>query len=199
MFSMLQCLQTFYKDLWKRNPHHIEKFIANLWGIHNSVWPPPLSGSKTSPLFTMKPDLHPCSLGQPTISFTSVHLAVLTGSYPSVWLSAFLRLWPFKTAPHGLVTSNQRIILLLLHNYNFATVMSHNINTPVYQWSLETSVKGLFEHQWGWDSQFEKCWFIENHTCGLSVWLFSLGKCHQASFLLQGKSLSTFKSLLTLL
>ena len=33
-----------------------------------------------------------------------------------------------KTAPHAVVTSNHKIILLLLRNCNFATVMNHNIS-----------------------------------------------------------------------
>ena len=43
--------------------------------------------------------------------------------------------WPFNTVPHVVVTPNYKIILLLLHNCNFATVMNHYVNiwyvTPV--------------------------------------------------------------------
>ena len=45
------------------------------------------------------------------------------------WFSAFLMPWPFNnTVPHVVVTSNHKIILLLLHNCNFATVINHNVN-----------------------------------------------------------------------
>ena len=44
------------------------------------------------------------------------------------WLSNFPKLWPFNSVPHGVVIHNLKIILLLLHNYNFATAISHNGN-----------------------------------------------------------------------
>ena len=34
----------------------------------------------------------------------------------------------FNTVPPAVVTPNHKLILLLLHNCNFATVMDHNIN-----------------------------------------------------------------------
>ena len=39
-----------------------------------------------------------------------------------------LMLRPFSTVPRVVVTPNHKIILLLLHNYNFATVINHNVN-----------------------------------------------------------------------
>ena len=44
------------------------------------------------------------------------------------WFSTFLMLRPFNTVPHVVVTSNHKIISLLLHNCNFATVMNYNVN-----------------------------------------------------------------------
>lgn len=38
-------------------------------------------------------------------------------------------LLPFTTVPHALVTTNHKSILLLLHNYNFDTVINHIVNT----------------------------------------------------------------------
>jgi hypothetical protein len=44
------------------------------------------------------------------------------------WFSTFLMLGPFNTAPHVVVNPNHKIILLLLQNRNFATVMNHDVN-----------------------------------------------------------------------
>ena len=44
------------------------------------------------------------------------------------WFSTFLMLRPFNAAPHVVVTPNHKIIALMLHNCNFATVMNHNVN-----------------------------------------------------------------------
>jgi hypothetical protein len=40
------------------------------------------------------------------------------------WFSTFLTLTPFNAVPHVVVTPNHKVILLLLHNCIFATVMS---------------------------------------------------------------------------
>jgi hypothetical protein len=39
----------------------------------------------------------------------------------------FLALGPFNTVPHVVVTPSHNIILLLLHNCNFATVVNLNL------------------------------------------------------------------------
>jgi hypothetical protein len=46
------------------------------------------------------------------------------------WFSTFLVLQLFNTVPHAVVTlpTHRKIILLLLHNCNFASVMNHNVN-----------------------------------------------------------------------
>ena len=44
------------------------------------------------------------------------------------WFSTFLILRPFNTVPHLVVTPNHKIILLLIHNCNFATVMNYSVN-----------------------------------------------------------------------
>lgn len=46
------------------------------------------------------------------------------------WLSTFLRLRPFNTVLHVMVTSHHEIISLLLHSSNFA-VMNHNVHMIV--------------------------------------------------------------------
>ena len=43
------------------------------------------------------------------------------------WFSTFLMLRPFNTVPHVVVTPNHEVISLLLYNYDFATVMNHNV------------------------------------------------------------------------
>ena len=35
---------------------------------------------------------------------------------------------PVNTVPHAVVIPNHKIILVLLHNSNFATVISHSVN-----------------------------------------------------------------------
>jgi hypothetical protein len=49
-------------------------------------------------------------------------------SVKSQGFPTFLMLGPFNTAPHVAVTPNHKIILLLLHNCNFATVMNCDVN-----------------------------------------------------------------------
>ena len=44
------------------------------------------------------------------------------------WFSTFLMLQPFNMVPHVVVTPTHKIILLLLHNYSFATVVNCNLN-----------------------------------------------------------------------
>jgi hypothetical protein len=34
----------------------------------------------------------------------------------------------FNTVPHVVVTPNHKVIMLLLHNCNFATIMNHHVN-----------------------------------------------------------------------
>lgn len=46
-----------------------------------------------------------------------------------LWFSAFLMLWPFNTVPQVVLTPNHKVISLLLHNCNFATVVNRNVNT----------------------------------------------------------------------
>ena len=44
------------------------------------------------------------------------------------WFSTVWMQRPFNTLPHVVLTPNHEIILLLLHNCNFATVMNSNVN-----------------------------------------------------------------------
>ena len=59
--------------------------------------------------------------------------------------SDFLTLPPFHTAPHVVVTPNHKIIFLLPHICNFATVMNHNVNISVSWLSWAPPVKGSFD------------------------------------------------------
>jgi hypothetical protein len=43
------------------------------------------------------------------------------------WFSAFLMFQPITSAPHAVVTTNHKVILLLPHNSNFTTVMNWNL------------------------------------------------------------------------
>lgn len=43
-------------------------------------------------------------------------------------IPTFLTVPPFNTAPHMVGTPNHKIILLILHNYNFVTVMTYNVD-----------------------------------------------------------------------
>lgn len=42
------------------------------------------------------------------------------------WVSAFQMLSAFKTVAHVVMTPSHKIILLLSHNCDFATIMNHN-------------------------------------------------------------------------
>ena len=63
-------------------------------------------------------------------------------------------LQPFNTTPRVVVTPNHKIISLLHHNCNFATVMNHIANIW-YAWYL------LFNPQGGHDPQVENHWSRE--------------------------------------
>lgn len=63
------------------------------------------------------------------------------------WFSTFLTLGPFTTTPHAVVTPKHKIILLLLRNCNFATVVNHNVNICVFWWPWMTPVKGSCDPQ----------------------------------------------------
>jgi hypothetical protein len=62
------------------------------------------------------------------------------------WLSTFLMLRPFNTVPHVVVTPSHKTISLLLLNWNFATVMNHNIN-GWYTGYLIQNPKGVVAHR----------------------------------------------------
>ena len=47
-------------------------------------------------------------------------------------VSDFLKLRPFNTVPHVVVTPNHKSISLLLHNCNFATLMNCNVNPDMH-------------------------------------------------------------------
>ena len=44
--------------------------------------------------------------------------------YLEQWFSTFLKVQPFNTVPHVVMTPNHQIISVLLHKYNFATIMN---------------------------------------------------------------------------
>lgn len=44
------------------------------------------------------------------------------------WFSTFLMPWPFSARPHAVLTPNNKIILLPLPKYNFATVTNLSVN-----------------------------------------------------------------------
>jgi hypothetical protein len=75
-------------------------------------------------------------------------------------------LWHFNPVSHVVVTPTLKLFLLLLHNYNFATVMNHNVNIYVFQWSWGTPVKALFNtHPKGsWAVGWESLLYI-HHGC----------------------------------
>jgi hypothetical protein len=66
------------------------------------------------------------------------------------WFSTFLILLLRNTVSHAVVTSNHKIILLLFHNCNSATVMNYNVNIGVFQCSCERVIqpqKGVATHR----------------------------------------------------
>ena len=70
-------------------------------------------------------------------------------------LNPSLTLRPFNIVLHVVVTSNHKIISLLLPNYNFAAVVNHNVNICVFWWSWATPVKGSFDFP-------NRSWQVEN-------------------------------------
>ena len=58
-------------------------------------------------------------------SFLAINFGIFLFYILQQWFSTFLM--PFNTIPH-VVTSSHKIISLLLHNYNFATVINCNVN-----------------------------------------------------------------------
>lgn len=67
------------------------------------------------------------------------------------WFLTFLLLWPFHIVFHVVIAPNHKVTWFILHNCNFVTLMSHNLNISVYSWSQVTSVKGLFNFLSGQD------------------------------------------------
>ena len=61
------------------------------------------------------------------------------------WFSTFLMLRFFNAVPQVVVTPNHNIILLLLPNCNFATVMNCHV-TICFLMVLGDIAKGLFDH-----------------------------------------------------
>lgn len=49
------------------------------------------------------------------------------------WSSTFLRLGLFNIVPHVVVTPSHKIMSLLLHNCNLATVMNHNVKYLLFR------------------------------------------------------------------
>jgi hypothetical protein len=81
--------------------------------------------------------------------------------------SASLTLWPVNTVPHAMMTSNHNIILLLLHNCTFVTVMNH----------VSTWYAGYLKYdpQRGFNPRVENCW---GRTCmEISIYLVSRLLC----------------------
>jgi hypothetical protein len=61
------------------------------------------------------------------------------------WFSSFLMLWPLIEYSHVVMTPTYNIILLLLHNYNFASVTNCNVSIS-YVGCQRTTPKGLSAH-----------------------------------------------------
>lgn len=73
--------------------------------------------------------IHLCSVPSLLLVFhmeISYYFSRLPGSCRPVVLT-FLMLKPFTLVPHAVVTFHHKIILLLVHNCNFATVINHNV------------------------------------------------------------------------
>ena len=77
--------------------------------------------------------------GEIASSFSLFRMMLTVGfSYPAFstlryvpliqWFSTSLMLQPFNTIPYIVVNPNFKIMLLLLHNYNFVTFMNLNVN-----------------------------------------------------------------------
>lgn len=68
--------------------------------------------------------------------------------------STFLTLPALNSVPCGVVTPNHKIISLLLHNYNFAIGMNHNVFSNGLRqplWKRQWTPKGVMTHT-GWET-----------------------------------------------
>lgn len=61
--------------------------------------------------------------------------------------STLLRLWPFNTVSHVVVTSTIKLFSLLLPKCDFAAVMNCNVNIYVFWWTKMTLRKGWSNHK----------------------------------------------------
>lgn len=82
-------------------------------------------------------------------------------------------LWPFNAVPHVVVTHNHKIILLLLHSCDFATVMNHSVSI------CYATPEGVLTHRLGTTGR-------TSHSCSvpgivLSTPLYSLTSLEEAS------------------
>ena len=78
-----------------------------------------------------------------------------------LWVSTFLILQLLNTVSHVVVNPNHKIISLLLHNCNFATVVNHNVNILYAGYLICNSPKVVMVHRLritvlDYDSDFEK-------------------------------------------
>ena len=62
------------------------------------------------------------------------------------WSPTFLMYWLSSTVPHVVIPPTRTLLFLLLHNWNSATVMSHNVSDMQDIW-YATPEKGSFEPQ----------------------------------------------------
>lgn len=61
-------------------------------------------------------------------------LFLLLSALRAHWVSTCRVLWPFNTVTHVVVIPNHKLLLLLSHNYNFATFVNQNANIYVFRW-----------------------------------------------------------------
>jgi hypothetical protein len=103
------------------------------------------------------------------IVYTMLNLKLEYYQYKSLkeWFSTFLMLWPFNTVLHVVVTSNHKIISLLLHNCNFAVVINCNVNI----WNIGYLI---YDPQEGHDSQVEFSGFCFG-LVWFGFWFFKTG------------------------
>jgi hypothetical protein len=77
---------------------------------------------------------------------------LVSSSWAQHWFSASLVL--YNTVIHVVVISNHRLLLLLLHNWNFATVMNYNVNI--------FGDRGLSNVENHWHRAFSGLWLTLN-------------------------------------
>jgi hypothetical protein len=103
----------------------------------------------------------------PTCHFSAQVLQMYAHHCSDNWFSTFLILWPFNIVPPVVVIPKHNIISLLLHSYNFATVINHNIKIWYTGYLIPDTIERILQITRGHDLQ------VKNH-CSTTGYISAL-------------------------